>query len=181
MIFMIFMIKRDRSVIFCDLSVITRSTAVPAAVSIVLPTPPMPWLEIRDFGAVSEEEEEEDAGSSAASSAASESGRDLKLDGNVTFTRQFCYDNINASASGPRFPDPRWSVIEDCCLKFNRTVGHGERTFTGKFLRCNRACCLLQSADAWRQTALNNIAVAGDADSIRFQWFGRHSQRRRGV
>ena len=47
-----------------------------------------------------------------------------------------------------------------------RTVGHGERTFTGKFLRCNRACCLLQSADAWRQTALNNIAVAGDADSI---------------
>jgi hypothetical protein len=47
-----------------------------------------------------------------------------------------------------------------------RTVGHGERTFTGKFLRCNRACCLLQSAAAWRQTALNNIAVAGDADSI---------------
>ena len=47
---------------------------------------------------------------------------DLKLDGNVTFTRFFCYDNINASSLGPRFPDPRWSVIEDCCLKFNRTV-----------------------------------------------------------
>ena len=47
---------------------------------------------------------------------------ELKLDGNVTFTRSFCYDSINASSTGPRLPDPRWSVIEDCCLKFNRTV-----------------------------------------------------------
>lgn len=54
---------------------------------------------------------------------------DLKLDGNVNFTRFFCYGNINASESGPRFPDPRWSVIEDCCLKFNRTVGHGMDAF----------------------------------------------------
>jgi len=22
----------------------------------------------------------------------------------------------------------RWSVVEDCCLKFNRTIGHGEDT-----------------------------------------------------
>jgi hypothetical protein len=47
-----------------------------------------------------------------------------------------------------------------------RTVGHGERTFIGKYHRCNRACCLLQCAAAWRQTALNNIADTGDADSI---------------
>ena len=47
----------------------------------------------------------------------------------MTFTRQFCYDNINASAQGPHFPDPRWSVIEDCCLKFNRTVGHANDAF----------------------------------------------------
>ena len=46
----------------------------------------------------------------------------LKLEGNVSFTRQLCYDNINASSVGPLFPDPRWSIIEDCCLKFNRTV-----------------------------------------------------------
>ena len=47
---------------------------------------------------------------------------ELKLEGNVSFTRSFCYDNINASVVPPRFPDPRWSIIEDCCLKFNRTV-----------------------------------------------------------
>jgi hypothetical protein len=47
---------------------------------------------------------------------------ELKIDGNVNFTRSLCYENINASAVGPRFPDPRWSIIEDCCLKFNRTV-----------------------------------------------------------
>ena len=23
----------------------------------------------------------------------------------------------------------RWSVVEDCCLKFNRTIGHGEDAF----------------------------------------------------
>ena len=27
----------------------------------------------------------------------------------------------------PRYPD--WSIIKDCCLKFNRTVGHGESAF----------------------------------------------------
>ena len=58
---------------------------------------------------------------------------ELKLDANgdtnVNFTRSFCYDNINASAAGPRFPDPRWSIIEDCCLKYNRTVGHGNDAF----------------------------------------------------
>ena len=47
---------------------------------------------------------------------------DLKLEGNVSFTRSFCYDYINASVVGPIFPSPRWSIIEDCCLKFNRTV-----------------------------------------------------------
>ena len=46
----------------------------------------------------------------------------LKLDGNVTFSRSLCYENIDATAQGPLFPDPAWSVIEDCCLKFNRTV-----------------------------------------------------------
>ena len=54
---------------------------------------------------------------------------ELKIDGNVSFTRDLCYDTINATASGPRFPNPRWSIIEDCCLKFNRTVGHGESAF----------------------------------------------------
>lgn len=54
---------------------------------------------------------------------------ELKLDGDVSFTRSFCYDNINASVSGPQFPDPRWSVIEDCCLKFNRTVSLRRTTF----------------------------------------------------
>ena len=54
---------------------------------------------------------------------------ELKLDGNVNFTRSFCYENINASSSGPRFPDPRWSVIEDCCLKYNRTIGHGNDAY----------------------------------------------------
>ncbi len=54
---------------------------------------------------------------------------ELKLEGNVNFTRDFCYGNVNASSLGPLFPDPRWSIIEDCCLKFNRTVGHGLDAF----------------------------------------------------
>ena len=49
--------------------------------------------------------------------------------GNVTFNRTFCYENVNASAVGPQFPNPRWSIIEDCCLKFNRTIGHGNAAF----------------------------------------------------
>ena len=47
---------------------------------------------------------------------------ELKLDGNASFDRSFCYDNINSTAAGPIFPDPVWSVIQDCCLEFNRTV-----------------------------------------------------------
>ena len=54
---------------------------------------------------------------------------ELKLDGNEIFTRQLCYDKIFASDGGPLFPSPRWSVVEDCCLKFNRTIGHGEDAF----------------------------------------------------
>ena len=23
----------------------------------------------------------------------------------------------------------RWSIVEDCCLKYNRTIGHGEDAF----------------------------------------------------
>ena len=53
----------------------------------------------------------------------------LKLEGNVSFTREFCYETINASSQGPLFPDPKWSIIEDCCLKFNRTIGHGLSAF----------------------------------------------------
>jgi hypothetical protein len=53
----------------------------------------------------------------------------LKLEGNVSFTREFCYETINASSQGPLFPNPRWSIIEDCCLKFNRTIGHGLSAF----------------------------------------------------
>ena len=44
---------------------------------------------------------------------------------NRTFTRDSCYEHINASSVGPIFPDPEWSIIEDCCLKFNRTVRSG--------------------------------------------------------
>lgn len=50
-------------------------------------------------------------------------------DGNVTFTRDFCYQNINATTAGPAFPSPRWSIINDCCLKFNRTIGHVHGAF----------------------------------------------------
>ena len=56
----------------------------------------------------------------------------LKLDGSDPFVTNekadgtarsnFCYANINASTIGPMFPNPRWSVIEDCCLKYNQTV-----------------------------------------------------------
>ena len=53
----------------------------------------------------------------------------LKLDGNQSFTRFLCYDNIIATDDGPIYPTPEWSVIRDCCLKFNRTVGHAEDAF----------------------------------------------------
>lgn len=86
---------------------------------------------------------------------------ELKLDGSVNFTRSFCYENINASASGPLFPDPRWSVIEDCCLKYNRTVGHGNDAFYWTDRYENPPTCVGDELDAAGYEVQQCVMVTG--------------------
>ena len=68
---------------------------VPAAVSIVLPTPPMPWLEIRDLGAVTAVDRAPSRASSALSSCSWACNRALKLGGSYMYTQNSKNDRVD--------------------------------------------------------------------------------------